>query len=124
MLSLLVIDTLITNEATKEETEGGANDETVRNAKKEPEEELVEMLMISNNVYFLASFIPLIMEYLVKVDLKARIQELKRRYLKITVLKTNTPYPSRKIRREDGASVVGKEEIKGCPIMAIIMIFE
>ncbi|GJY88562.1 hypothetical protein Tco_0503190 [Tanacetum coccineum] len=30
---------------------------------------------------------------------QARILELKRRYLKITVLKTNTPYPSRKIRR-------------------------
>ncbi|GJW92694.1 retrovirus-related pol polyprotein from transposon TNT 1-94 [Tanacetum coccineum] len=41
----------------------------------------------------------IIMEYLVKVSKKARILELKRRYLKITVLTTNTPYPSRKIRR-------------------------
>ncbi|GJR43001.1 alpha/beta hydrolases superfamily protein [Tanacetum coccineum] len=40
-----------------------------------------------------------IMEYLVKISKKARILELKRRHLKITVLKTNTPYPSRKIRR-------------------------
>ncbi|GJX70238.1 hypothetical protein Tco_0307409, partial [Tanacetum coccineum] len=39
-----------------------------------------------------------IMEYMVKVDSKARILELKRRYLKINVLTTNTPYPSRKIR--------------------------
>ncbi|GJT46986.1 reverse transcriptase domain-containing protein [Tanacetum coccineum] len=41
----------------------------------------------------------LIMEYLVKISKKARILELKRRHLKITVLTTNTPYPSRKIRR-------------------------
>ncbi|GKD46261.1 hypothetical protein Tco_1270906, partial [Tanacetum coccineum] len=40
-----------------------------------------------------------IMEYLVKISKKARILELKRRYLKITVLTPNTPYPSRKIRR-------------------------
>ncbi|GJQ91026.1 putative ribonuclease H-like domain-containing protein [Tanacetum coccineum] len=42
---------------------------------------------------------PLIMEYLVKVNKKASILKLKQRYLKITVLTTNTPYPSRKIRR-------------------------
>ncbi|GJY83610.1 ribonuclease H-like domain-containing protein, partial [Tanacetum coccineum] len=41
----------------------------------------------------------LIMEYLVKISKKARILELKRRHLKITVLISNTPYPSRKIRR-------------------------
>ncbi|GKA49400.1 hypothetical protein Tco_0742473 [Tanacetum coccineum] len=41
----------------------------------------------------------IIMEYLVKISKKARILELKRRHLKITVLTTNTPYPSRKIRR-------------------------
>ncbi|GJY35017.1 hypothetical protein Tco_0420395 [Tanacetum coccineum] len=40
-----------------------------------------------------------IMEYLVKISKKARILELKRRHLKITVLTSNTPYPSRKIRR-------------------------
>ncbi|GJX92332.1 putative reverse transcriptase domain-containing protein [Tanacetum coccineum] len=40
----------------------------------------------------------LIMEYLVKVSKKARILELKQRYLKITVLTTNMMYPSRKIR--------------------------
>ncbi|GKD78242.1 hypothetical protein Tco_1340863, partial [Tanacetum coccineum] len=40
-----------------------------------------------------------IMEYLVKVGKKARILELKRRYLKITVPTTNTLYPSRKIQR-------------------------
>ncbi|GJV40822.1 hypothetical protein Tco_1419262 [Tanacetum coccineum] len=39
-------------------------------------------LMTSNNVYFIASFIPLIIEYLVKVNEKARILELKRRYFK------------------------------------------
>ncbi|GKB82661.1 hypothetical protein Tco_0949556 [Tanacetum coccineum] len=42
---------------------------------------------------------PIIMEYLVKISKKARILELKRRHLKITVLTSNTPYPSRKIRR-------------------------
>ncbi|GKC14707.1 hypothetical protein Tco_1011489 [Tanacetum coccineum] len=40
-----------------------------------------------------------IMEYLVKICKKARILELKRRHLKITVLTSNTPYPSRKILR-------------------------
>ncbi|GJT50299.1 retrovirus-related pol polyprotein from transposon TNT 1-94 [Tanacetum coccineum] len=43
--------------------------------------------------------IALIMEYFVKISKKARILELKRRHLKITVLTSNTPYPSRKIRR-------------------------
>ncbi|GKB37774.1 hypothetical protein Tco_0882716 [Tanacetum coccineum] len=57
-----------------------------------------EELMTSNNVTFIASFIPLIMEYLVKISKKARILELKRRHLKITVLTSNTPYPSRKIQ--------------------------
>ncbi|GJT03580.1 hypothetical protein Tco_0824749 [Tanacetum coccineum] len=41
----------------------------------------------------------IIMEYLVKISKKTRILELKRSHLKITVLTTNTPYPSRKIRR-------------------------
>ncbi|GJT49324.1 retrovirus-related pol polyprotein from transposon TNT 1-94 [Tanacetum coccineum] len=41
----------------------------------------------------------LIMEYLVKISKKARILELKRRHLNITVLTSNMPYPSRKIRR-------------------------
>ncbi|GJZ97777.1 hypothetical protein Tco_0670230, partial [Tanacetum coccineum] len=40
-----------------------------------------------------------IMEYLVKISKKTRILELKRRHLNITVLTTNTQYPSRKIRR-------------------------
>ncbi|GKD37518.1 hypothetical protein Tco_1257725, partial [Tanacetum coccineum] len=40
-----------------------------------------------------------IMEYLVKISKKAHILELKRRHLKITILASNTPYPSRKIRR-------------------------
>ncbi|GJT88586.1 hypothetical protein Tco_1070303 [Tanacetum coccineum] len=40
-----------------------------------------------------------IMEYLVKISKKARILELKRRHLKIIVLTSYTPYPSRKIRR-------------------------
>ncbi|GJQ93263.1 hypothetical protein Tco_0004402 [Tanacetum coccineum] len=55
--------------------------------------------MTSNNVTFIASFIPLIMEYLVQISKKARILELKRRHLKIIVLTSNTSYPSRKIRR-------------------------
>ncbi|GJV45529.1 DNA-directed DNA polymerase [Tanacetum coccineum] len=42
---------------------------------------------------------PVIMEYLVKISKKAHILELKRRDLKTTVLTSNTPYPSRKIRR-------------------------
>ncbi|GJW25410.1 hypothetical protein Tco_0039221 [Tanacetum coccineum] len=41
----------------------------------------------------------LIMEYLAKINKKARILELKRRHLKIIVLTSYTPYPSRKIRR-------------------------
>ncbi|GKG25694.1 hypothetical protein Tco_0398840, partial [Tanacetum coccineum] len=38
-------------------------------------------------------------EYLVKISKKARILELKRRHLKITVLTSNTPYLSKRIRR-------------------------
>ncbi|GJT32925.1 hypothetical protein Tco_0923344 [Tanacetum coccineum] len=44
-------------------------------------------------------FCNVIMEYLVKISKKARILELKRRHLKITILTSYTPYPSRKIRR-------------------------
>ncbi|GJY25009.1 hypothetical protein Tco_0399735 [Tanacetum coccineum] len=44
-------------------------------------------------------FSSLIMEYLVKISKKERILELKQRHLKITVLTSNTSYPSRKIRR-------------------------
>ncbi|GJR77122.1 ribonuclease H-like domain-containing protein [Tanacetum coccineum] len=40
-----------------------------------------------------------IMEYLLKISKKAHISKLKQRHLKITVLTSNTPYPSRKIRR-------------------------
>ncbi|GJY02605.1 retrovirus-related pol polyprotein from transposon TNT 1-94 [Tanacetum coccineum] len=43
--------------------------------------------------------ITVIMEYLVKISKKARIPELKQRHLKITVLTSYTPYPSKKIRR-------------------------
>ncbi|GKB94377.1 DNA helicase, partial [Tanacetum coccineum] len=39
-----------------------------------------------------------IIEYLVKVNQQARILELNLRNMKITILTTNTPYPSRKIR--------------------------
>ncbi|GJZ40917.1 hypothetical protein Tco_0587803 [Tanacetum coccineum] len=43
--------------------------------------------------------IRVIMEYLVKISKKARILELKRRHLKITILTSYMSYPSRKIRR-------------------------
>ncbi|GKE91266.1 hypothetical protein Tco_1572361 [Tanacetum coccineum] len=56
-------------------------------------------LMTSNNVYFIASFIPLIMEYLVNISKRRAFWSLNEDTLKITILKTNTPYPSRKIRR-------------------------
>ncbi|GKF85904.1 hypothetical protein Tco_0253731, partial [Tanacetum coccineum] len=39
-----------------------------------------------------------IMEHLVKISIKARNLELKRRHLNITVLTANTPYPAKKIR--------------------------
>nr|GEV92413.1 hypothetical protein [Tanacetum cinerariifolium] len=41
-------------------------------------------LMTSNNITFIASFIQLIMEYLVKIRKKAHILELKQRNMKIT----------------------------------------
>ncbi|GJU99570.1 hypothetical protein Tco_1328841 [Tanacetum coccineum] len=50
-------------------------------------------------VKYRSSGILLIMEYLVKISKKACILELKRRHLKITVLTSDTPYLSRKIRR-------------------------
>ncbi|GJU88729.1 hypothetical protein Tco_1301152 [Tanacetum coccineum] len=51
------------------------------------------VVMTSNNVYFIASFIPL------KVSKRHAFWSLNEDILKITILKTNTPYPSRKIRR-------------------------
>nr|GEV85753.1 reverse transcriptase domain-containing protein [Tanacetum cinerariifolium] len=57
-------------------------------------------LVTSNNV---------IMEYLVKISKKARILELKQRQLKITVLTSNTSYPSRKIRRICAKRLTKKE---------------
>ncbi|GKB08636.1 hypothetical protein Tco_0836948 [Tanacetum coccineum] len=56
--------------------------------------------------------IGVIMEYLVKIGKKARILELKRRHLKITVLTSNTSYPSMKIRRILIMTKVIKEEFK------------
>ncbi|GJS97685.1 hypothetical protein Tco_0474190 [Tanacetum coccineum] len=47
-------------------------------------------MMTSNNVYFKASFIP---------SKRRALWRLNEDILNITVLKTNTPYPSRKIRR-------------------------
>ncbi|GJT66106.1 hypothetical protein Tco_1017586 [Tanacetum coccineum] len=41
------------------------------------------------------------MEYLVKISKKARILELKSRYLEITVLPSYTAYPSTKIRQRE-----------------------
>ncbi|GKF00526.1 hypothetical protein Tco_0023876, partial [Tanacetum coccineum] len=57
-----------------------------------------DSLMTSNNVYFIASFIPLIMEYLVNISKRRAFWSLNEDILKITILTTNTPYPSRKIR--------------------------
>ncbi|GJW88432.1 hypothetical protein Tco_0163772 [Tanacetum coccineum] len=50
-------------------------------------------------VKYQSSRILLIMEYLVKISKKARILELKRRNMKIIVLTSYMPYPSRKIQR-------------------------
>ncbi|GJZ01018.1 hypothetical protein Tco_0518979 [Tanacetum coccineum] len=47
-------------------------------------------MMTSNNVTFIASFILLTMEYLVKISNKAFILEVKQRHLKITVLTSYT----------------------------------
>ncbi|GKB28976.1 RNA-directed DNA polymerase, eukaryota, reverse transcriptase zinc-binding domain protein [Tanacetum coccineum] len=46
---------------------------------------------------FITSILEVIIEYLVKINKKARILELKRRHLKITVRTSYMPYPSRKI---------------------------
>ncbi|GKD22010.1 hypothetical protein Tco_1223713 [Tanacetum coccineum] len=54
-----------------------------------------------------------IMEYLVKISKKARILELKQRYLKITVLTSYTLYPSRKIRRICACTSLKTIEEKG-----------
>ncbi|GJW82303.1 zinc finger, CCHC-type containing protein [Tanacetum coccineum] len=59
----------------------------------------VDLMMTSNNVYFIASFIPLIMEYLVNISKRRAFWSLNKDILKITIVTTNTPYPSRKIRR-------------------------
>ncbi|GJS41613.1 putative ribonuclease H-like domain-containing protein [Tanacetum coccineum] len=46
-----------------------------------------------------ANYLVVIMEYLVKVSKRRAFWSLNKDILKITILKTNTPYPSRKIRR-------------------------
>ncbi|GJV05557.1 hypothetical protein Tco_1343213 [Tanacetum coccineum] len=51
-----------------------------------------DYLMASNNVYFIASFIP--------YSKRRAFWSLNEDILKITILKTNMPYPSRKIRRD------------------------
>ncbi|GJX59420.1 hypothetical protein Tco_0290810 [Tanacetum coccineum] len=55
-----------------------------------------------------------IMDYLVKINKKAHILELKQRHLKILTLKSYTPYPSRKIRRIQKESIrrIQKESIR------------
>ncbi|GJY40271.1 retrovirus-related pol polyprotein from transposon TNT 1-94 [Tanacetum coccineum] len=58
----------------------------------------VGYLMKSNNVYFIASFIPLIMENLVNISKRRAFWSLNKDILKITIMTTNTSYPSRKIR--------------------------
>ncbi|GKB04564.1 hypothetical protein Tco_0832707 [Tanacetum coccineum] len=91
------------------------NEKVKRNAKKEEENlgsmkrktielEPEEYISCPEGVKFFKNKVIeepefVIMEYLVKISKKARILELKRRHLKITVLTTNTPYPSRKIPR-------------------------
>ncbi|GJZ94462.1 hypothetical protein Tco_0666665 [Tanacetum coccineum] len=60
-----------------------------------------------------------IMEYLVKISKKARILELKRRHLKIIVLTSYTPYPSRKIRRILTMTKVIKEEFEKLGLLEI-----
>ncbi|GJV54272.1 hypothetical protein Tco_1450013 [Tanacetum coccineum] len=78
----------------------GENDEEMYYGQLEEILEFAHIsLMTSNNDYFIASFIPLIMEYLVKVSKRRAFWSLNEDILKITILKTNTPYPSRKIRR-------------------------
>ncbi|GJR70951.1 hypothetical protein Tco_0017016 [Tanacetum coccineum] len=52
----------------------------------------------NNEVFRFGYATKVIMEYFVKISKKARILELKRRNLKNTILTSNTPYPSRKIR--------------------------
>ncbi|GJR97335.1 hypothetical protein Tco_0269509 [Tanacetum coccineum] len=57
------------------------------------------LLRIRFGVYLVKVYVyEVIMEYLVKISKKTRILELKRRHLKIIVLTSNMPYPSRKIR--------------------------
>ncbi|GJU84639.1 hypothetical protein Tco_1292185 [Tanacetum coccineum] len=65
-------------------------------------------VMTSNNITFIASFIPLIMEYLVKISKKVRILELKRRHLKITVLTSNTPLGLNNLSLNDFQHVVSE----------------
>ncbi|GKB19757.1 hypothetical protein Tco_0853680 [Tanacetum coccineum] len=61
--------------------------------------DLYPVTLPSPTPHALLSVSPIIMEYLVKISKKACILELKRRHLKIIVLTSYTPYPSRKIRR-------------------------
>ncbi|GJX14984.1 hypothetical protein Tco_0206742 [Tanacetum coccineum] len=60
------------------------------------------------------NLLKVIMDYLVKINKKAHILELKQRHLKILTLKSYMPYPSRKIRRIQKESIrrIQKESIR------------
>ncbi|GJS55074.1 hypothetical protein Tco_0628436 [Tanacetum coccineum] len=53
---------------------------------------ILEFVMTSNNVYFIASFIPLITEYFVNISKRRAFWSLNEDILKINVLTTNMPW--------------------------------
>ncbi|GJV45268.1 hypothetical protein Tco_1429804 [Tanacetum coccineum] len=63
------------------------------------DDELLQELQAEHNVYEFISSFAIIMEYLVKVSKRRAFWSLNEDILKITILKTNTSYPSRMIRR-------------------------
>nr|GEU64420.1 RNA-directed DNA polymerase, eukaryota, reverse transcriptase zinc-binding domain protein [Tanacetum cinerariifolium] len=64
------------------------------------------------------------MEYLVKISKKARILELKHRHVKITVLTSNTPYPSRKIRHVERGRYSKKPLIRREDLVSGLLMYE
>ncbi|GJW37625.1 hypothetical protein Tco_0060545 [Tanacetum coccineum] len=61
--------------------------------------EWASLITTCSTFYTFGSFISVIMEYLVNISKRRAFWSLNEDILKITILTTNTPYPSRKIRR-------------------------
>ncbi|GJW20950.1 hypothetical protein Tco_0031572 [Tanacetum coccineum] len=97
--SLLQTFTLFKNESKEKESKYMDKEIDLEKKIKELDNIVYKVGQSAQIVHIDIDFGGIIIEYMVKISKKARILELKRRPLKITILTSNTQYPSRKIRR-------------------------